>query len=106
MGAVDEGGASSLRGHHEGKNALLHLERGRPQGTMAPKDYKTVGACCLPTATLDPTDIKVCCVSEGEELCCFGKYCCAAGEAAGPGHDRGGQGQGRSRVGTKTPFGY
>ena len=53
---------------------------------MAPKDYKTVGACMCFYSAIDLTDIKVCCVSEGEELCCFGKYCCAAGEAVlGPG---------------------
>jgi hypothetical protein len=53
---------------------------------MAPKDYMTVEACVCSYIAIDPTDVKVCCVSEGEELCCFGKYCCAAGEAVlGPG---------------------
>ena len=53
---------------------------------MAPKDMKTCNACICCYDAIDLTDIKVLCVSEGEELCCFGKGCLAAGEdVLGPG---------------------
>ena len=53
---------------------------------MAPKDYKTFAGtiCCY--QAFDFTDIKVLCVSEGEQCCIFSKTCLAAGEdVLGPG---------------------
>ena len=53
---------------------------------MAPKDYKTFGACICCYNAIDLTDIKVLCVSEGEQCCIFSKTCLAAGEdVLGPG---------------------
>ena len=53
---------------------------------MAPKDMKTCNACICCYDAIDLTDIKVLCVSEGEQCCIFSKTCLAAGEdVLGPG---------------------
>ena len=53
---------------------------------MAPKDMMTGSACICCYAACDMTDIKILCVEEGEQLCCFMKGCFAAGEPVlGPG---------------------
>merc|ERR1719274_311887 len=52
---------------------------------MAPKDMKT-NACICCYQALDLADIKLLCVSEGEQCCIFSKTCLAAGEdVLGPG---------------------
>ena len=54
--------------------------------TMAPKDMKTCNACICCYQALDLADIKLLCVSEGEQCCIFSKTCLAAGEdVLGPG---------------------
>ena len=54
--------------------------------TMAPKDMKTCNACICCYQALDFADIKLLCVSEGEQCCVFSKTCLAAGEdVLGPG---------------------
>ena len=53
---------------------------------MAPKDMKTCNACICCYQALDFADIKLLCVSEGEQCCIFSKTCLAAGEdVLGPG---------------------
>ena len=44
---------------------------------MAPKDMKTCNACICCYQAFDFTDIKVLCVSEGEQCCIFSKTCLA-----------------------------